>query len=43
MSKHRLQVLLDPAEYRDMQRLARQQRLTVSEWESGYSDDGSTR
>ena len=32
MSKHRLQVLLDPDEYHDMQRIARQQRLTVSEW-----------
>ena len=31
MSK-RLQVLLDPAEYRELQRAARQQRMTVSEW-----------
>jgi len=31
MSK-RLQVLLDEAELRDIQRIARRQRLTVAEW-----------
>jgi hypothetical protein len=31
MSK-RLQVLLDEAEYQQLERLARQDRLTVSEW-----------
>lgn len=31
MSK-RLQVLLDDAEYRDLQKLARKQGLTVSQW-----------
>ena len=31
MSK-RLQVLLDDAEYRDLQKLARRHRMTVSEW-----------
>lgn len=31
MSK-RLQVLIDDDEYRDMQRIARQHRLTVSAW-----------
>lgn len=31
MSK-RLQVLLDDAELRDIQRIARRQRLTVAEW-----------
>jgi hypothetical protein len=31
MSK-RLQVVLDDAELRDIQRIARRQRLTVSEW-----------
>jgi predicted transcriptional regulator len=31
MSK-RLQVVLDDAEYRDLQKLARRSRMTVSEW-----------
>ena len=31
MSK-RLQVLFDEAEYRDLQRIARRRRMTVSEW-----------
>ena len=31
MSK-RLQVLLEDSEYREIQRLARQQRITVAEW-----------
>jgi predicted transcriptional regulator len=31
MSK-RLQVILDDAEYRELQRLARRYRMTVSEW-----------
>lgn len=34
MSK-RLQVLLDDAELRDIQRLARAQRMTVAEWVRG--------
>jgi hypothetical protein len=34
MSK-RLQVLLDDAELRDIQRLARSQRMTVAEWVRG--------
>lgn len=32
MSTHRLQVLLEAAEYRELQRAARQERMTVSEW-----------
>jgi hypothetical protein len=28
----RLQVLLDEAEYREIQKIARRQRMTVSEW-----------